>query len=60
MEKRTKAKGNQITSNAIRLNVNKKMTINDAKIGETACMSEMLSVRLDDNTFQKVKIFYDS
>ena len=59
--KRTKTKGNQITSNAIRLNVNKiGMTINDANIGETACMSEMLSVRLDDNTFQKVKLFYDS
>ena len=59
--KQTKTKGNQISSNAIRLSVNKiEMQINEANIGETACMSEVISVKLNDNTFQKVKIYYDS
>ena len=52
----------QVSNHAMKLNhaCNMKMTLNNALIGSTTCMSEVLSVRLEDNTILKIKIFYDT
>ena len=39
---------------------NNKQLINSAQIGKTACMSEIINVKLKDNTLVKLKMYYDS
>ena len=50
----------QFSSNAIKFNPNNTMLINSAQIGKTSCMSEIVSVTLEDQTQCKIKVFYDS
>ena len=39
---------------------NNKQLINSAQIGKTVCMSEIINVKLKDNTLVKLKMYYDS
>ena len=53
----TNARTPQVSNHAMKLShaCNMKMTLNNALIGSTTCMSEVLSVRLEDNTILKLK-----
>ena len=50
----------RVSSNAIKMSPNKKQLINSVQIGKTACMSEIVNIKLEDNTLFKLKMYYDS
>ena len=58
----TTARTPQVSNHAVKLkhSCNIKMTLNNALVGSTTCMSEILSVKLEDHTHLKIKIFYDT
>merc|ERR1712082_214093 len=50
----------RVSTQAIKMSPNNKLLINSAQIGKTVCMSEIINVKLKDNTLVKLKMYYDS
>ena len=52
----------QVSNHAVRLKhtPNIKMTLNNSLVGSTTCLSEIVSVKLEDQLHVKVKVFYDT